>query len=61
MTVKGVRRENMKKFEYRIFNFSEAAKDGKGWFQRLNELGAEGWEFKTQLKETSFLLIRETR
>ncbi len=60
----------MKKFEYKVFNLSEAAHINKvngkrglppvSWIDVLNERGKEGWEYTgTQPTSQSFLLKRE--
>lgn len=59
----------LKKFEYKIFNLSEADEwnskreninKRRSWLDFLNMYGLEGWEYTgTRMTNTSFLLKRE--
>lgn len=56
----------MAKFEYKIFNMSEANQhnenhpnDKKTWLDMLNQHGRDGWQMKTPITRNSFLLMRE--
>lgn len=47
------------KFEYMIFNMSQAEKRSVKWLTLLNEYGKEGWEVVCQLTKGSFLMKKK--
>lgn len=49
----------MKKFEYKILNFSELERLKKPLDAALNELGQEGWEYCGKIRDRSWLFKRE--
>lgn len=48
----------MKKYEYKIFNMSEATAT-MTWLEVLNKHGAQGWKVQDRVAKTCYLLIRD--